>query len=176
MAVNPNTFDPSSIITNANTRFCTLPGQEPIVLSTVHGGHGCRIADTPRTVPIFFHQEAISKGAYTEEQIVDLKTRLAGVVAPGTPIVQVGTPLTPPLVLQDSDDDGFAPSPQDPAPPAATSERTEQIKVAIIDLLNTGNPSDFTSSGTPKVEVLKEKLGFEVTGTERDSAYDAIKG
>jgi hypothetical protein len=177
MAVNPNTFDPSSVVTNEETKFCTLPGQEPISLSTEHGGHGCRIGDTPRTVPLFFHQEAIARGAYTEEQIIDLKSRLAGVETPGAPLIQADTPATPPLtLLQDSDDDGFALKSPTPASPAATSERTEQIKAAIIDLLNTGNPSDFTSTGTPKVEVLKEKLGFEVTGPERDAAYEAAKG
>lgn len=177
MAVNPNTFDPSSVVTNEETKFCTLPGQEPITLSTEHGGHGCRIGDTPRTVPLFFHQEAIAKGAYTEEQIIDLTARLSGVETPGAPLVQIGSPATPPLTLsQDSDNDGFAPPPPHPAPPAATSERTEQIKAAIIDLLNTGNPSDFTSTGTPKVEALKDKLGFEVTGPERDAAYEATKG
>jgi len=176
MAVNPNTFDPSSVVTNEETKFCTLPGQEPISLSTEHGGHGCRIGDTPRTVPLFFHQEAIARGAYTEEQIIDLKGRLAGVETPGAPLIQPGTPATPPLILLDSDNDGFAPPPPCPAPPAATSERAEQIKAAIIDLLNTGNPSDFTSTGTPKVEALKEKLGFEVTGPERDTAYEAAKG
>lgn len=177
MAANPNTFDPSSVVTKEETKFCTLPGQEPILLSTEHGGHSCRISDTPRTVPLFFHQEAVARGAYTEEQIVDLKARLSGVETPGDTLIQTDTPATPPLqLLQDSDDDGFALKSPTPAPPAATSERTEQIKVAIIDLLNTGNPSDFTSTGTPKVEALKEKLGFEVTGPERDAAYEAAKG
>lgn len=177
MAVNPNTFDPSSVVTKEETKFCTLPGQEPILLSTEHGGHSCRISDTPRTVPLFFHQEAVARGAYTEEQIIDLKARLSGTVQPEAPPVQAGSPADPPLpLLQDSDNDGFALPPPNPAPPAVTSERTEQIKAAIIDLLNTGNPSDFTSTGTPKVEALKEKLGFEVTGPERDAAYEAAKG
>lgn len=180
MSVNPNNFDPNSVVTNEETKFCTLPGQEPITLSTEYGGHGCRIADTPRTIPLFFHQEAVAKGAYTEEQIIDLKSRLTGVETPEAPSAQVGTapaPAVPPqTLLQDSDNDGFAPPPPSPAPPAATSERTEQIKAAIIDLLNTGNPTDFTSTGTPKVEALKDKLGFEVTGPERDAAYEAAKG
>jgi hypothetical protein len=176
MSVNPNNFDPNSVITTAETKFCTLPGQEPITLSTEYGGHGCRIGDTPRTVPLFFHHEAVAKGAYTEEQIADLKARLSGVETPGALSTQVD-PSNPPLtLLQDSDNDGFAPPPPNPAPPAATSEKIEQIKAAIIDLLNTGNPSDFTSTGTPKVEALKEKLGFEVTGPERDAAYEAAKG
>ncbi len=176
MSVNPNTFDCNSIVTNAETKFCTLPGQEPITLSTEHGGHGCRIGDTPRTVPLFFHQEAIAKGAYTEEQIVDLKARLSGAETPETPLVPDATTPAVPPTLQDSDNDGFAPPPPNPAPPAATSERTKQIKAAIIDLMNTGNPTDFTSTGTPKVEALKDKLGFEVTGPERDAAYEAAKG
>lgn len=177
MAVNPNNFDPKSIVTNEETKFCTLPGQEPITLSTEHGGHGCRIGDTPRTVPLFFHQEAIAKGAYTEGQIIALTARLTGAETPEVMGAPVNTPPTPPLGFsQDSDDDGFAPPPPHPAPPAATSERTEQIKAAIIELLNTGNPTDFTSTGTPKVEALKDKLGFEVTGPERDAAYEAAKG
>ena len=176
MSVNPNNFDPNSVVTNEETKFCTLPGQEPITLSTEYGGHGCRIADTPRTIPLFFHQEAIAKGAYTEEQIADLKSRLAGVETPEVPLIPPTTPPVVPPTLQDSDNDGFAPPPPKPAPPAATSERTEQIKAAIIDLLNTGNPTDFTSTGTPKVEALKDKLGFEVTGPERDAAYEAAKG
>lgn len=175
MSVNPHTFDPSSIVTNENTKFCTLPGQEPITLSTVHGGHGCRIGDTPRTIPLFFHQEAIAKGAYTEKQIVDLTARLSGTGLPENPVVPVDATPPAPLALLDSEDDGFAP-PASPLSPAAAGERKEQIKAAVIDLLNTGNPADFTSSGTPKVESLKDKLGFDVTGPERDAAYEAAKG
>ncbi len=188
MAVNPNTFDSGSIVTNADTKFCTLPGQEPITLSTEHGGHGCRIGDTPRTVPLFFHQEAIAKGAYTEEQVLDLQTRLAGSAgtAPADPDPATNPELPPvqpeqaPLKLTviDSEDDGFTDPPKTPypGPSAPTSERSEQIKSAIIDLINTGNPADFTSTGTPKVEALKDRLGFEVTGPERDAAYEAAKG
>lgn len=186
MAVNPNTFNSDSIVTNADTKFCTLPGQEPITLSTEHGGHGCRIGDTPRTVPLFFHQEAIAKGAYTEDQVLDLRSRLtdsAGSIhADSDPVINTELPSVQPqqvpskLTVVDSDDDGFPMPPKNPASVTANSERTEQIKAAIIDLMNTGNPTDFTSTGTPKVEALKDRLGFEVTGPERDAGYEAAKG
>lgn len=185
MAVNPNTFDPGSIVTNEDTKFCILPGQEPITLSTEHGGHGCRIGEEPRTVPLFFHQEAIAKGAYTESQFADLQSRLSGGTAPvGHPGGALGsgpglpagmTSSQPPLMHTDADDDDFPSPPGTPMPPA-DPQRSEQIKAAVIELLNTGNPHDFTNSGAPKVEALKDKLGFEVTGPERDAAYEAAKG
>jgi hypothetical protein len=174
MQVNPNTFDPRSIVTKEDTKFCTLPGQEAITLSTIHGGHGCRIGETPRTVPLFFHQEALAKGAYTEEQLNDLTARLAGST---TPVVLTEPDLTLAQTAAgqslDADNDGFT---APPGAPSQNADRTEQIKAAVIDLINCGNPADFTSSGSPKVESLKDKLGFDVTGPERDAAFEAAKG
>lgn len=181
MASNPNNFDPRSLTTNEETKFCTLPGQEPIVLSTVHGGHGCRITDIARTIPLFFHQEAISKGAYTENQIEELTARLAASAAPvggsedkaaGNAAASSANSQQPAPAAPSADTTPPAP----PAPPAADAERLEKIKAAVIELINAGNPNDFTSSGSPKVEALKDKLGFEVTGVERDAAYEAAKG
>lgn len=51
------------------------------------------------------------------------------------------------------------------------SEKLQQI----TDAIKTLNPEDFTGGGKPKVEALEASLGFDVSATERDDAWQAYQ-
>lgn len=172
------------------SKYCILPGQEPVRLDSLDG-HIIIIGEELRDVPEQFVLKARAAGCLTEEELHNLKQRLLGSSdrAHDVPPEGSGNKTVPPAgsqgiapgapqinLLMDADDDGFAPPPSRPAPPEAPGERMELIKAAVIELMNAGNASDFTGNGTPKVEALKDRLGFEVTAAERDTAYEAAKG
>jgi hypothetical protein len=152
------------------SKYCVLPGQEPVRLASL-SGHVILIGENPRDIPEEFLGDARAAGCLSEEELEGLKLRLLG----GTkvpPASIADPPQTSPTNLE-KDEDSF------PSPPGSLesdSDRAEKIKAAVIELINAGNPNDFTGNGVPKVEALKEKLGFEVSAPERDSAYAAAKG
>jgi hypothetical protein len=126
--------------------FCTLPGQPAVRLSTTEGGHVCIVGETPREIPEIFHSEALAKGCFTEEMLAGIKGRLGG---------------NQKLEKEEGDD-------------LTDEERLAKIKTATITILNAGDPTLLTG-GKPKVDKLAEVCGFEVTGAERDQAFEATK-
>ena len=62
-----------------------------------------------------------------------------------------------------------------PKPPAKTpEERAAEILAAVRIVLELKDPSKLIASGAPKVEVLEELLGFDITSDERDIAFEQI--
>ncbi len=140
-------------------KYCVLPGQEPVRLSSL-SGHIVIIGETPRTIPAEFEQEARSKGCFTETQLEDLTRRLA----PSDTQAQAADLLA--LAAKDN-----------AANTDANAQRLDKIKQAVIEILNNGDPKLIDKKGRPELKAVAEKVGFDVTQTEVDSAYDAaIKG
>ncbi len=62
-----------------------------------------------------------------------------------------------------------------PKPPGKTpEERAAEILAAVRIVLELKDASKLTASGAPKVEVLAELLGFDVTLAERNRAFEQI--
>lgn len=62
----------------------------------------------------------------------------------------------------------------------AIEESNDQEPANVIDLIVKLYPeldpdSDFTANDVPKVDVLSEKLGFDVTAQQRDEAMSVIE-
>jgi len=156
-------------------KYCVLPGQEPVRLASL-SGHVVIIGEEPREIPEMFHAEARAAGCMSDDELELLKKRLLGGLTDGQQqSLTGGSSGGSPAPAPSGTDDSF------PPPPGGDQQtndidRAEKIKAAVIELINAGNPNDFTGNGSPKVESLKEKLGFEVTGPERDAAYEAAKG
>ena len=131
----------------SNEKYSVLPGQTPVRLSSTEGGHTIIIGETPRTIPEQFEREAIANGCFSESMLAGLQSRLQGPI--GGKSEEGG---------KDDEDDG-----------KDDDERFEKIRAAAIEIINAGNPADLTS-GKPRIDVLAAKLGFEVTGAERDAA------
>ena len=141
-------------------KYCILPGREPLRLANT-SGHSVIIGEEPRTIPDFFEAEAIYGGAVSEEQLDDLRSRLLGAVEPA--------PAPAPAPEKKS----AKPAKQAPlpdTPPAVSAE----LKAAVIDIMNGGNPEDFDANGAPKCAALTWRLGREVTGPERDQAWREV--
>lgn len=162
------------------TKYCTLPGQTPVRLDSTDG-HIIIIGETPRPIPEQFVLKAKAAGCLTEDELAALTLRLQG--KPAQPVGHLTDKSENQSTLLknlDSHSDNFPDPPGSgsgkPAGSTGSDERAEQILAAVIELLNSGNSADLTSTGAPKVEALKDKLGFEVTAPERDAAYDAAKG
>jgi hypothetical protein len=136
-------------------KYCVLPGQVPVRLSSTQGGHTVIIGEIPREIPEIFVREALSKGCYTESQVNEIKGKLVS--------SQDAPPADPPLV-----------PPADPSV-QADPEKAAKILAATIEILNVGNPDDLTTTGKPKADVISDLCGFEVTGKERDEAFAQAK-
>lgn len=133
------------------SKYCTLPGQEPVRLTSLDGTV-IIIGDTLRDIPEQFVLKAKAAGCLTEEELEGLKRRLLGDAAGDdsktsagddskTDDGEAGTEGAAGAGQEseagqqstlglDSDNDGFAAEAPTPAaaPAAATSEKTEQGK------------------------------------------------
>ncbi len=151
-------------------KYSVLPGQEPLRLASIDG-HVIIIGETARLIPKQFENEAKGKGAVTEAQLQALADRLGTPVQVPSPDPTVIVPASPSPSDQPDLTGTFTPSgPPDP-------KRAEQIRLAVIDMLNAANPSDIDGrNGKPKIDILRNRLGFEITVEERDAAFEAAKG
>lgn len=161
-------------------RYCTLPGQTPVRLTSLDGNI-IIIGEDLRDIPEQFILDARAAGCLTEDELATLKARLLeagegqtfGAPVTGTLIDFPGVGLvTTPTLPGDSTNNGFTQAPGT----TVVTDRATQIKDAVAELINVGNAADFTSAGVPKVEILQEKLGFNITAAERDTAFEAAKG
>ena len=55
-----------------------------------------------------------------------------------------------------------------------TEDKTEKIKAVLQRMVDEGNPEDFTTTGEPRVSVVKENLDGDVTKTEVMAVYDEL--
>lgn len=62
-------------------------------------------------------------------------------------------------------------------PPVAKTpeERAAEILAAVRIVLEEKDDSKMTTSGAPKVEALEELLGFDLTSSERDIAFEQTR-
>lgn len=141
-------------------KYCVLPGQTPVRLTTTDGGHTCIIGETPREIPSTFELDALAKGCVTQTMMEALAIRLQASPA-GADETEAQR-----LEAERLEAERLAAESND-------VNRANQIKAASIEIINAGNPADLTN-GKPKVEVLTAKLGYDVTGAERDVAFTAI--
>ncbi len=58
--------------------------------------------------------------------------------------------------------------------PSADLQREEKIIFAVKDILEACGPGELNQDGSPKVEVIEEILGFDITAEERDLAWDTL--
>lgn len=155
-------------------KFCVIPGQSPVRLDSTDG-HIIIIGETPREIPEQFVSRAKAAGCLTEGELADLAQRLAG--GPAVTATPVSTQSPPSSSSTIDESDWPDPPPASPTVEATSDgERAEKIKAAVIEILNSGNTSELTDSGAPRVEALQDKLGFNVTASERDAAFEAAKG
>jgi hypothetical protein len=52
--------------------------------------------------------------------------------------------------------------------------KLEMVKDGVRLLMQTGGVDDFEGDGRPKLEPLSKAVGFDVSGDERDAAYQAV--
>jgi hypothetical protein len=142
-------------------KFCVLPGQLRIKLTTTLGGHTVLIDETPRHIPAIFQQQALGKGALTDVMVENLKRNLGVDEEPKLPEVPNTTPSS--------------------TPGMDVEIRFDKIKTALLPIVIAGRPEDFTTQGVPQVgsvvsgKGLSGACGFDVTASERDAAYDIVK-
>lgn len=184
-------------------KYCILPGRTPLKLQNL-SGHSCIIGEAPRQIPDFFEAEAIYGGAVSEEQLEDLKKRLLGSTVPESALIppppQItgvgdqepgndgkgssdGSPM-PPVQSEsagtktENKGKGKAREVKPADPPSGDLFKQDEIdanlKSAIIEMLNAGNPADFEEGGAPRCDALSARLGRDVTGQERDAAYAEV--
>lgn len=128
-------------------KLCIIPGQQPIRLATINGGHTMYVGEELVEVPEIFVREAKSKGAITEAELKTLKKRLAGEKVEDAP--GPGAPLEP------GDDSAL-----------------QQVIAASIEILNRGDVAEVErESGKPSIEALSALTGFQVTAEDRDKAF-----
>ena len=58
--------------------------------------------------------------------------------------------------------------------PPEPEDKTEKIKAVLQRMVDEGNPEDFTTTGEPRVSVVKENLDGDVTKTEVMAVYDEL--
>jgi len=154
----------------AKDKYCVLPGQKPVRIASI-SGHVVIIGEEPREIPDIFVHEARAAGCHTEANIADLKSRLfegGAVQGNSSQDASLGTGQGQ-LSLTGQVEGGKGPDKSE------AEKKFEEIKAATIEILNTGNPDDMTGNGKPKVETLESKLGYQVSGPERDAAFDAVE-
>ena len=127
-------------------KFCILPGQTTIRIAKTDG-RVVLIGEEPRSIPEDLEKDALGLGAYTESQVADIKERL----------------------LSDSQARDEAENRQD----ELKDKRAEEIRQAIVLLVNEGDPEKFTGK-KPKVGAIEALTGFDVTADERDAIFDEI--
>lgn len=135
-------------------KLCILPGQEPIRLATTRGGHSILIGEEPVAVPDIFVREARGRGAISELELNNLKKRLKGEpVAKGEP-----------------------PSPSDPGESLSSLDDSamEAVMAAVVQIVNRGDTAEIDALGRPSVEAVAAITGFEVSGEERDLAFERV--
>lgn len=58
--------------------------------------------------------------------------------------------------------------------PAVEDDRQERLVAVMKDILEEGNPSDFTAMNTPKAAVVNRKFGDTVLSDEREAAWKIV--
>lgn len=53
-------------------------------------------------------------------------------------------------------------------------DKMDTIINGVIAMVENGEPTDFTSNGLPKTDVLSKRVGFTVSRGERDAAWDTV--
>jgi hypothetical protein len=150
-------------------KFCTIPGLPEVRIAGT-SGHIVIIGETPKVIPSIYVLEAKGKGCITEAELESLKARFAAAAGP----VEVPV-IIPPVVGNLLDDKNFPdlPGKSGAVDTGLDKERFDKIMFAVIELVNLGDPINFDKNGKPKVAALTEKCGFEVSGPERDAAFEA---
>lgn len=84
-----------------------------------------------------------------------------------------------PTVVEDTKPKKAAPKELDPVEAEAAAEakklRLDAIGQAILEIQEGGKAEDFTSSGDIRLSVLKDIVGFEVNGSDRDEALALLE-
>jgi hypothetical protein len=70
--------------------------------------------------------------------------------------------------------EGQEPPKDDPAGTPIADRKLEMVKDGVRLLMQTGGVDDFEGDGRPKLEPLSKAVGFDVSGDERDMAYQAV--
>ncbi len=143
-------------------KFCVLPGSRYIRISSTNGGHTVVIGYKPIRIPQCFVAEALGKNAITETQLNTITERLSQ--APD-PALEQQRQAQEELSKQQVNQIDNMPSEQ----------RYALIKQALLPILKAGKVEDFTQQGIPKVESISASCGFDVTGAERDAAFNELK-
>lgn len=83
-----------------------------------------------------------------------------------------------PTIVEESKPKKAAPKELDPVEAEAAAEakklRLDAIGQAILEIQEGGKAEDFTASGDIRLSVLKDIVGFDVTGTDRDEALSLL--
>jgi len=166
---------PPDMTRMSKDKFCVLPGQPYIRCSTTNGGHtlvigpagmtrinekGETVVLFPRQIPEIFVQEALGKGAVTENM---LETLRSGVAQPAT------LPEPNPSFVPTS------------TPGMAADVRYDLIKRAMTAIVIAGKVEDFTQQGIPIVgstvdgKGVSGACGFDITAAERDAIFSEVK-
>ena len=53
-------------------------------------------------------------------------------------------------------------------------DREDRLEAAMKQIMENGDPKDFTTDGLPKQSVIKEAFGEQITSEERDEAWAKI--
>lgn len=136
-------------------KFCVLPGQEPVRIAKTDG-RVVIIGEELRDIPEDMVNDAFAKGAISEERLASIKKSLLGDGG-----------------AKAKDEGGGSGGGKELTP----EERTEAIKNAVLQVVTEANPEDFTGAGNnkkPKVEPIEKILGFDITATERDTAFALV--
>jgi hypothetical protein len=139
-------------------KFCVLPGQRYIRISSTNGGHTVVIGNKPISIPQAFVAEALGKNAITETQL----QRIQQSADPDDSMAQLKQQQLEQTKVN-------------PVPGVDSGQRYEQIKNALLPILVAGKVEDFTTQGIPQVAALTAACGFDVTGAERDAAFSELK-
>lgn len=139
-------------------KYCVLPGQEPVRIAK-KDGRVIIIGKDLREIPEDLVKDALGKGAISEDSLNDLKQRLAGDA--GTVKTETGLPVTDVQgITGQTDEQGDG--------------RVDAINAAVAQIVNEGDPVNFTAGNKPKVDAIQAITGFEVTSQERDAAFDVL--
>lgn len=151
---------------SANTKFCVLPGQEPVRVAKLDG-RVVMIGETPREIPEDMHGDAIAKGARTEADLKALKKSLtADAMADNEKALAekeaAEKAAAEKLAAEKAEAD------------AMSGTREEQIIKATMAVIAKADPDECIGNGAPKVPVLEAILGFDITADERNDAFAEV--
>ena len=149
---------------SAKTKFCVLPGQEPVRVAKLDG-RVVVIGETPREIPEDMQGDAIAKGARTESDLKALKKSL-------TASTQAEDEAAAAQKLLDDAAAAEKLAEAQKQADAMSGTREEQIIKAVKQVIAAANPIDCLTTGAPKVEAVEGILGFDITADERNVAFE----